>query len=90
MHLVRVLLIAVAIIALLSQSRAETATVPGVGYASITMDYTFDLGPSLNTFTVNSVSVTVGGGSSSGYFGLLPEHSFFTLAEIAKRIAIRD
>src|ERR1700730_12292481 len=58
-------------------ARANTVTVPGVGYSSITMNYTFNVGTLFDTFTVQSVAVTVGG-PSSGYFGLLPEHSFFT------------
>jgi hypothetical protein len=58
-------------------ARASTVTVPGVGYSSITMDYTFNVGTPFDTFTVQSVAVTVGG-PSSGYYGLLPEHIFFT------------
>lgn len=56
---------------------ATTITSSWIGGGTLTMDYSFTVGQSYNTFSVQSVSVT-NNDPTSGYYGLFPEHTLFT------------
>jgi hypothetical protein len=75
--IVRIFFILAAVLIFPKTVAATVVTIPGVSYASITIDYTFTLGTVTDTLRVNSVSVVVGG-PSSAYSTILPENSLFT------------
>jgi hypothetical protein len=71
-------LLACVFFGLSAPASSTTVELSGLAVGLMTMDYTFTLGPTVDTFTVNSVTVNDTADQSSGYYHLLPLTSTFT------------